>query len=340
MQVKTKHYPLGVDLIKYGGLVAIIFITGILLAASYLRQYPALLSMALLSFVFGLQHAFDIDHITAIDNITRKMINEGRNTHGVGFCFSLGHSLVVNLMALVTIFFVTWSKKMLPAFQSIGGIIGTTFAGAMLILLAIINLFILVGIWSEFKHLDQPNTDAGFKKGRIYHLFERSLHLINHNWQVIGIGFLFGLGFDTATQIAVLATSAVTASQGVPWYAVLSFPLLFTAGMCLLDTGDGIFMSTAYSWVFASPYRKVYYNLVLTGLSVAAALFSGIVNLLLAAKLIFGVDNAMMSWVEGLNFTYLGLILVGLFVVTWSVALICWHYLGLNKKDQALKSIK
>nr|WP_235874434.1 HoxN/HupN/NixA family nickel/cobalt transporter [Secundilactobacillus hailunensis] len=324
------------DILKYGGVVLVMFITGTFLVISYMAKYPSLLSMAFLSFAFGLQHAFDVDHITAIDNITRKMINDGRNTHGVGFSFSLGHSLVVILMAVVTIFFVELSKKLLPGLKSVGSIIGTTFAGVTLIFLAIVNVFIFLNIWKEFKHLDKSAKEVKIEKSKIYLIFEKMLHLINHNWQIVCIGFLFGLGFDTATQIAVLATSAVTTSQGVPWYAVLSFPLLFTSGMCFLDTSDGIFMSTAYSWVFSSPVRKVYYNMILTGLSVLAALFSGMVNLLLAFKLIFKVDNPLISWAEGLNFFHLGIGLVVLFVVLWSVSLFGWYYFGLNKKEKAI----
>ncbi|WP_225423480.1 HoxN/HupN/NixA family nickel/cobalt transporter [Levilactobacillus suantsaii] len=333
-----RRYPLGPDIAKYGGIVLVFLVTGIMLAVSYMRQYPALLSMAVVAFTLGLQHAFDVDHITAIDNITRKMINEGRNTHGVGFAFSLGHSSVVMLMAVATILFVTWSKRRLPDFQRLGGVIGTTFAGITLILLAVVNLVLLHHIWHDFRRAKHPQASVQVKKSIIYRIFERGLHLINHNWQVIGIGFLFGLGFDTASQIAVLATSAITTSQGVPWYAVLSFPLLFMAGMCLLDTSDGLFMSTAYAWVFASPIRKVYYNLVLTAVSVGAALFAGSVNLLLAAKLVFKVHSPLISWVSGLNFFHLGVGLVSLFIVLWVVALLGWHYLGVGKKDDAIQN--
>lgn len=331
MQTRYR-YPLGPDLLRYGGCVLIIFVTGVILVGTYMTTEPSLVSMAVLAFALGMQHAFDVDHITAIDTITRKLINEGRNPHGVGFAFSLGHSSVVLLMAIGTIFFVKWSQRALPRLKSVGGMVGTTFAGVTLILLAGINLLILRTIWCQFKHLETASTTLRLKKSAIYRVFERGLHLINHNWQVLGIGFLFGLGFDTASQIAILATSAMTTSQGVPWYAVLAFPLLFMAGMCLLDTSDGLFMSTAYAWVFASPVRKVYYNLILTGLSVVAALFSGIVNLLLAAKLIFKVDNPVLSWAEGLNFFHLGLGLVGLFILLWGVALIGWTYFGLGKK--------
>lgn len=330
--LKTKNnFPIRPDLFKYYGFVLILFVIGSGLTLAYLSKFPTLLSMDLLSFVFGLQHAFDIDHISVIDNITRKMINDGKNTHGIGFCFSLGHSLVVICMAVVTIFFVEISKTLIPKLQTIGGIIGASFAGMMLILLAIINTVILLNTWQDFKGINK--NKFSMKKTRIYLYFEKTLHLINNNWQVIGIGFLFGLGFDTATQISVLATSTVSTSEGIPWYAALSFPLLFTSGMCFMDTSDGLFMSTAYSWVFASPLRKIYYNLVLTGLSVAAAIFSGVINLLSALKLAFHVNNGVTTWADNLNFSNLGIGLVTIFVVVWGLAIFGWYYLGLNRKD-------
>lgn len=333
------HYALKPDIAKFGGYVLAIFVVGWVLVFSYLNRYPALLGMAFLSFTFGLQHAFDVDHISAIDNMTRKLVNDGKNTHGVGFYFSLGHSLVVIIMALITIFFVEWSKTKLPALQNVGGIFGTLFAGFMLILLGTINLVILVGIWKSFKAINNGNVEQANQSTdtKIFRFFKKSINLINHNWQVICVGFLFGLGFDTATQIAVLATSAVATSKGIPWFAVFSFPLLFTAGMCLMDSSDGLFMSTAYSWVFSSPYRKVYYNLALTGLSVTAAFFVGIVDVLQA----FGSDIHshffIIKWAQALNFNILGIMLVGLFIITWSVALICWQVFNLNEKDEALK---
>lgn len=304
----------------------------------YLSRYPSLLAMAFLSFTFGLQHAFDVDHITAIDNMTRKLINDGKNTHGVGFYFSLGHSLVVVIMALLTIFFVEWSKKQLPTFQNIGGVLGTLFAGFMLLLLGTINLIILVGIWKSFKAISNGDfsTAHASTDTRIFRTFKKMLNIIKHNWQVVCVGFLFGLGFDTATQIAVLATSAVATSKGIPWFAVFSFPILFTSGMCLMDTCDGLFMSTAYSWVFSSPFRKVYYNLALTGLSVTAAFFVGIVDVLQAIGGYLNWHNPVIKFAQSLNFNILGILLVILFVITWSAALIIWKVFNLKAKDDAV----
>ncbi len=339
MENLVNRYPLKPDLFRFGGYVLSIFVVGWVLVFSYLGHYPALLGMAFLSFTFGLQHAFDVDHISAIDNMTRKLVNDGKNTHGVGFYFSLGHSLVVIIMALITIFFVEWSKTKLPQLQNIGGIFGTLFAGFMLLLLGTINLVILMGVWKSFRAINHGNLKEANASTdtKIFRLFKKSLNLINHSWQVICVGFLFGLGFDTATQIAVLATSAVATSKGIPWFAVFSFPLLFTAGMCLMDSSDGLFMSTAYSWVFSSPYRKVYYNLALTGLSVTAAFFVGIVDVLQAIGSDVHSHLAIIKWAEALNFNILGIILVVLFILTWSIALICWRLFKLDQKDEQLR---
>ncbi|GAX07567.1 nickel transporter NixA [Secundilactobacillus silagincola] len=338
MESKMTHYPLKPDLLKFGSYVIFLFVIGWGLVFVYLSRYPSLLAMAFLSFTFGLQHAFDVDHITAIDNMTRKLINDGKNTHGVGFYFSFGHSLVVVIMALLTIFFVEWSKKQLPKFQNVGGVLGTLFAGFMLLLLGTINLIILFGIWKSFKAISsgdfstaQASTDT-----RIFRTFKKMLNIIKHNWQVVCVGFLFGLGFDTATQIAVLATSAVATSKGIPWFAVFSFPILFTSGMCFMDTCDGLFMSTAYSWVFSSPFRKVYYNLALTGLSVTAAFFVGIVDVLQAIGGYLKWHNPIIKFAQSLNFNILGILLVILFIITWSAALIIWKVFNLKAKDAAV----
>lgn len=338
LESKMTHYPLKPDLLKFGSYVIFLFVIGWGLVFVYLSRYPSLLAMAFLSFTFGLQHAFDVDHITAIDNMTRKLINDGKNTHGVGFYFSFGHSLVVVIMALLTIFFVEWSKKQLPKFQNVGGVLGTLFAGFMLLLLGTINLIILFGIWKSFKAISsgdfstaQASTDT-----RIFRTFKKMLNIIKHNWQVVCVGFLFGLGFDTATQIAVLATSAVATSKGIPWFAVFSFPILFTSGMCFMDTCDGLFMSTAYSWVFSSPFRKVYYNLALTGLSVTAAFFVGIVDVLQAIGGYLKWHNPIIKFAQSLNFNILGILLVILFIITWSAALIVWKVFNLKAKDDAV----
>ncbi|MBZ6003687.1 HoxN/HupN/NixA family nickel/cobalt transporter [Leuconostoc gelidum subsp. aenigmaticum] len=338
MLMTKKHATIQSDALRYGSVILIFLIAGTLLLLTRAAQYPEMIAMAYLSFTMGLHHAFDVDHIAAIDNMTRKMLNDGKNTRGVGFSFSFGHSMVVVLMALLTVVFVEWAKDTMPIFEQIGGAIGTLIAGIMLLILASVNSVILHNIWLKFKkmshqHPERIEIDKQIMTSKIYCLFLKLLGMIKHNWQVAFVGFLFGLGFDTATQIAVLATSATAANAGVPWYATMAFPLLFTAGMCLMDTVDGFFMSTTYNWVFSSPYRKVYYNLTITGISILAAGFIGFIDLVQAFSAMFDWHNVLTRWVAALDFNKMGLILVMMFVVTWIIAITFWHIFKLADKE-------
>ena len=327
------------DIIKYGSFIVLILLAGVLLLMSGVSRYPEIIGMAYLSFTFGLRHAFDVDHIAAIDNMTRKMLNDGKNTRGVGFSFSFGHSMVVVLMALLTVLFVEWAKNSMPVFETIGSIFGTMIAATMLLMLTIVNTVIMRGIWREFKSASygerENQNNTTYQQSRIFKYFLKLLKLINHNWQVAIVGFLFGLGFDTATQIAVLATSATAANSGIAWYTTLAFPLLFTAGMCLMDTLDGFFMSTTYTWIVASSYRKIYYNLILTGISIMAAGFISLVDFIQSFRVMFQWNGPITNWANGLDFNHLGMILVVIFAVTWAIALILWHVLKLSDKEVA-----
>ncbi|CCJ67334.1 MULTISPECIES: HoxN/HupN/NixA family nickel/cobalt transporter [Leuconostoc] len=340
MMLRTqKQTTLQTDAMRYGAIIVLFLIAGIMLLMTSASQYPEMIAMAYLSFTMGLRHAFDVDHIAAIDNMTRKMLNDGKNTRGVGFSFSFGHSMVVVLMALATVLFVEWAKHAMPVFEHIGGALGTSIAAAMLMMLAIVNSFILHDIWVKFASMRNHNgkedkDDEQVNTSKIYRLFLKLLGMIKHNWQVAIVGFLFGLGFDTATQIAVLATSATAANEGIPWYSTMAFPLLFTAGMCLMDTVDGFFMSTTYHWVFSSPYRKVYYNLTITGISILAAGFIGFVDFIQSFAVMFGWQNGLTKWANGLDFNQMGIILVCLFVVAWIVAITIWHVFHLAERDE------
>jgi high-affinity nickel-transport protein len=326
------------DMARYGAVVVSVLALGILLLLTGVRQYPVLLGMAVVSYTFGLRHAFDVDHIAAIDNMTRKMINDGKNTRGVGFSFSIGHSLVVIIMGGITIFAVKWAQHAIPAFQSVGGSIGTLAAGIFLLILALFNTLIVKDIVNNFRamrdgHYTKEIQEAS-KNKFINRQIERLLKIVNHNWQVVIVGFLFGLGFDTATQIAVLATSATAADKGIPWFSVLSFPILFTAGMCMMDTLDGFFMSTAYKWVFSSPFRKVYYNLTITILSILAAGVIGIIEVLQVLSMEIGWTHGFWLWLQNLDFNFMGFMLVGMFAVVWAVSLGAWKLFRLGEKDK------
>ncbi|CAK1231977.1 High-affinity nickel/cobalt permease (HoxN) [Fructobacillus cardui] len=326
------------DISRYGAFILSILALGTVFLSTGLGKYPQLLGMAGISFTFGLRHAFDVDHIAAIDNMTRKMLNDHKNTRGVGFSFSFGHSVVVVLLTLLTVLFVEWADHSLPILESVGGMFGTMIAAAMLLLLACFNTFILRGIWQNFRQMKKVALDSDneqlVSQSRIYRLFMKMLNLVNHNWQVAVVGFLFGLGFDTATQVAVLATSATATTAGVPWYAILSVPLFFTAGMCLMDTLDGFFMSTTYNWIISTSYRKVYFNLILTSISIIAAGFIGVVDLIQSMSAMFHWDNFLTQWAGALDFNELGIILVAIFVVAWVVALLIWKVMNLSKYDQ------
>lgn len=286
------------------------------------------------AYTLGMRHAFDADHIAAIDNTTRKLMGEGRRPLSVGFWFSLGHSSIVFGLSLL----LSLGMKALAGpvrddnshLHQVTGLIGTTVSGAFLYLIAGINLVILVGIWKVFRQMRSGAYDEAAletqlnNRGFMNRLLGRVTGSISKPWQMYPLGLLFGLGFDTATEIALLVLAGSGAASGLPWYAILCLPVLFAAGMSLLDTIDGSFMNFAYEWAFSKPVRKVYYNLTITGLSVAVALIIGTVELLglLADRL--DLHGAFWDWISGLDLNTVGFVIVGLFFATWAVALLIW----------------
>ncbi len=337
---KDHSRPLWVDATKCGSAVLCLYAGGVLLLLTAVFKYPMLLGLAILSLSFGLRHAFDCDHIAAIDNMTRKLIQEGRkNIRTVGFYFSVGHSLVVILMAVATIFFVKWATKSLPAFNAFGGSIATLVAGVFLIILAFMNLLIIKDIVATFKTMQDgtyhPETEEA-NQGTVGRWVKALFAIVEHNWHIICVGFLFGLGFDTATQIAVLATSAAAAAKGIPTWAIMSFPVLFTAGMCTMDSLDGFFMSSAYRWAFSSPLRKVYFNLSITALSILAAGVIGIIEVFQVLSQELNWTANFWVWLQNLDFNIMGFMLVGMFLVVWALAILIWKVAKLDKKDQEL----
>lgn len=312
------------------GLIAVIHVAGWGLLLWQARQYPALLGLAGLAYSFGLRHAFDADHISAIDNTTRKLLQQGKKPMGVGFFFSLGHSTVVLGLTLALGFAVKAIVEGAVAddgrLRSIGGVIGTGVSGVFLLLIGVLNLAILLDVYGTYRRMkggayDRSSLEEHLVSGGFMtRLFHRLFKLIDHSWQMYPIGFLFGLGFDTASEVALLAISAGAASQGVPFAAVLALPIIFAAGMSLMDTLDGAFMAKTYGWAFSNPVRKVFYNLTVTGLSVFVALFVGGVEvaqlLIQSLKLSGGLFDA----IAGLDFASLGFVIVGAFVLAWAVS--------------------
>lgn len=298
------------------------------------RDTPMLFGLGLLAYTLGLRHAFDADHIAAIDNTVRKLIQLERNPNGVGFFFSLGHSTIVFLMALLLGLSSKWAQAHMEVFQEIGGYIGATVSGLFLILTAVFNAVVLVDMIRVFRtmkgHLGEYD-DAFFdevldSRGFVYRIFGRIFAFVSKSWHVYLVGLLFGLGFDTATEVALLAMSAGATQSDIPLYGTLCLPILFAAGMNLMDTTDSVMMSGAYEWAFDTPVRKVYYNLTITSASVAAAVMIGVVELLQVVATVMNLRTGFWNWVQGIDFNYLGYAMVTLFLGFWLVSMMIWKY--------------
>ncbi|PUA18927.1 HoxN/HupN/NixA family nickel/cobalt transporter [Glaciimonas sp. PCH181] len=300
------------------------------------RDYPLLMGTAFLAYSFGLRHAVDADHIAAIDNVTRKLMQEGKRPVAVGFMFSLGHSTVVILACVAIAVTALVLKQQMDAVKEIGGMIGTTVSAIFLLIIALINLIVLHAIYRAFQRVraGQPYVEEDFNlllanRGFLARIFRRMFKIISKSWHMYPLGLLFGLGFDTATEIALLGISATEASKGLPIWSILIFPALFTAGMSLIDTTDSILMLGAYGWAFIKPIRKLYYNMTITFVSVIVALAVGGIEALglLGDKL--HLTGAFWTTVGSLNnnFGLIGYVIVGLFVFSWglSAALYRWR---------------
>jgi high-affinity nickel-transport protein len=295
------------------------------------------IGVAGLAYSLGLRHAFDADHISAIDNTTRKLMNEGKRPLSIGYWFSLGHSTIV---VAIGVGIVVAEKSVYGAvsnrnstIEQFGGIFGTVVSASFLYLIALLNVVILAGIFRVFRSMRQGNYDEAElerqlqNRGLMYRFFGKWMRTIDKEWQMYPVGVVFGMGFDTATEVALLATTALLASQSLPFYAILCLPILFTAGMCLMDTIDGIFMNFAYSWAFFNPVRKVYYNLAITGLSVAICFFIGTIEVLgILPTEIGGLHGGFWHYMAGFDINKAGFVIVGMFVLTWSAALAFWKF--------------
>jgi high-affinity nickel-transport protein len=288
------------------------------------------------AYTLGMRHAFDADHIAAIDNTTRKLMAEDKRPLSVGLWFSLGHSTIVFALAfLLTIGIKSLSGSVKhdgSQLHQVTGWIGTLVSGSFLYLIAAINIVILVGIVRVFREMRTGRYDeAGLeeqlqKRGFMNRLLGRLTRAVTKPAQMYPIGMLFGLGFDTATEVALLVLAGGAAGAGLPWYAILCLPILFAAGMSLLDAIDGSFMNFAYGWAFSKPVRKVFYNITITGLSVAVAFVIGTIELggLIAQQLNLG--GGFWNGLENINLNLLGFVIVAMFIATWAIALSIWRY--------------
>jgi high-affinity nickel-transport protein len=296
----------------------------------------------ILAYTLGMRHAFDADHIAAIDNTTRKLVNDGKRPLSVGFFFSLGHSSVVFVLALLLNFGIRaldeQVKNSASQLQHTTNVIGTLVSGFFLFLIAAMNVIILAGILRVFREMRAGRFDDAELERQLSNrgLMNRFLgplaRRIDTPWKMYPIGFLFGLGFDTATEVALLVLAGTAVVSGLPFYAVLSLPILFAAGMSLFDTADGCFMNFAYDWAFARPVRKVYYNITITGLSVFVAVFIGAVEVLGLLGQEGSLTGPGWSWLENFNINTAGFIIVGVFVLTWAVALAAWRFGRLEQR--------
>jgi len=298
--------------------------------------------LGLAAYTLGMRHAFDADHIAAIDNTTRKLMAEGKRPLSVGFWFSLGHSSVVFglcvLLAAGVRALAGQVESDSSTLQQTAGLVGTLVSGVFLMVIAVINLGVLAGILRVFRRMRAGAFDEAAledhlnKRGLLNRLLGGATRAVTRPWQMYPVGLLFGLGFDTATEVSLLVLAGGAAAYALPWYAILTLPVLFAAGMSLLDTIDGSFMNFAYGWAFSKPVRKVYYNITITGLSVAVAMLIGGVELIsiLADKL--AISSGPIHWIGSLDLNHVGYIIVGLFLATWVVALLVWRYGRIEQK--------
>ena len=287
------------------------------------------------AYTLGLRHAFDADHISAIDNTTRKLMAEGKRPLSVGFWFSLGHSTIVFALAVLLSLGVRSLDGPVTnngsTLHRVTGWVGTLVSGSFLYLIAAINAVILFGIIAVFREMRAGRYDEAEleeqlnRRGLMNRVLGRLTRAVSSPRQMYPIGVLFGLGFDTATEVALLVLAGGAAGAGLPWYAILCLPVLFAAGMSLMDSIDGSFMNFAYGWALSQPVRKVFYNLTITGLSVAVAAVIGTIELggLLAAQL--DLSGGLWTWFEGIDLNTLGFVIVGVFVATWALALTVWR---------------
>ena len=294
------------------------------LAAFHL--YPVLLGTAFLAYGFGLRHAVDADHIAAIDNATRKLMQEGKRPAALGLYFALGHSTVVAIAAVAVAATAGWLRQGFPRLQEVGGFVGTGLSALVLLAVAIVNLFIFAAVWKSFRRVRDGETLQACEleslvagQGMLARLLRPLFRLVTRSWHMFAIGLLFGLGFDTATEIGLLGISASEAAHGLSLSAIMVFPALFTAGMSLIDAADSVLMVGAYGWAFSKPVRKLYYNLTITFASVVVALLVGGVEVLGLAADQLNLTGPFWSAIAALNdhFGSLGYVILAIFAASW-----------------------
>ncbi|GAA0354145.1 HoxN/HupN/NixA family nickel/cobalt transporter [Streptomyces blastmyceticus] len=332
------------DWIRTGGLLAVIAALhvvafGILVTMVAPHHYTVGnqvfgLGLGVTAYTLGMRHAFDADHIAAIDNTTRKLMADGKRPISVGFWFALGHSTIVVVLAgLISAgakVVGTLTNDNSSAHQTLG-VVSTSVSGGFLYLIAALNLASLAGIHRVFKAMRAGQFDESElekhldNRGFLNRVLGRLTKSISRPGQMYPVGLLFGIGFDTATEVTLMVMAGSGAAAGLPWYAILCLPLLFAAGMSLFDTLDGTFMNFAYHWAFSNPVRKVYYNLTITGLSIAVAFLIGTIELVGVLHDQLALNDPVTDWISGIDLNNVGFIIVGLFIAVWACALGYWR---------------
>ena len=306
------------------------------------HHFALVLGTASLAYTFGLRHALDADHISAIDNVTRKLVQEGRRPLLVGFWFSLGHSTVVILLSVALAATASRLQSHFPDLQRVGGLIGTSISAAFLLGIALVNLLVLRSVVASFARIKrgepyarQDLDSALMLTGPMGRVFRPMLRLVDRSWKMYGLGFLFGLGFDTATEVGVLGLSVAAGTQGMPIWSILLLPALFTAGMCLVDSADGVLMLGAYGWACVHPVRKLYYNMTITAISVAIAVLVGGIEVLNLIGNQLDLHGPFWQGVAAIgdHFGMTGMVIVALFIAIWAASIVGYRLLGYHELE-------
>jgi high-affinity nickel-transport protein len=311
---------------RYFFLIILLHLTGAVACWQVASQYPAFLGLCLIAYTLGLRHAFDADHIALIDNTVRKLVHQKQDAHGVGFYFSLGHCTIVFIFVVLTALSTRWAVRELAWFNQYGSVLGGVVSGTFLLIMGLINLVILIQLMKHVKFARAGHYDVQqyelllHRRGIKARLWRPVLALIQKSWHAYPLGFLFALGFDTAMEISLLVVSLEASQPDISLLGILVLPLLFTAGMSMMDTADGMWMTRTYTWALAKPLQQLYFNVVVSGVTVVAALGIAVViwSQLIQAK--WNLSYAWWGWISSLNLEWVGFGLVGIFFLTWAVA--------------------
>jgi nickel/cobalt transporter (NiCoT) family protein len=317
------------------------------LAVGLFHSHPTALSLCFLAYGLGLRHAVDADHIAAIDNVTRKLMQQGQKPVCVGFFFSLGHSTIVVLMSLLVAAGTGYIRDHFPQFQQVGGIIGTSVSAFFLLLIATVNFFVFLDVFKRFNAarkgrcpVEHVADDVGSAGGVLTWVLRSIFRFVSRSWHMYPIGLLFGLGFDTATEVALLGIAATQAAEQTPIWSIMVFPLLFTSGMCMLDTTDGVVMLGAYGWAFVKPVRKLFYNMTITFVSFMIALLIGSIEAInvIASKL--HLNSGIFASLDILSdhATAIGYGVIALMIASWLISILVYRASGLDNIEQAAAS--